>query len=97
MPLAARVGDLTSHGIPLAPGPGAATVLIGGMPAWRISDMHVCPLMNGVVPHVGGTVPIGSTSVFICGLPAVRMGDTVVEGGGGPNAIVSGCTSVIIG
>ncbi len=27
---AARVGDLTAHGTPLAPGPGCPTVLIGG-------------------------------------------------------------------
>jgi uncharacterized Zn-binding protein involved in type VI secretion len=32
---AARVGDLTAHGGALAPGPGAPTVFIGGMPAWR--------------------------------------------------------------
>lgn len=27
---AARVGDLTMHGAPIAPGPGAPTVIIGG-------------------------------------------------------------------
>ena len=27
---AARLGDTTSHGTPLAPGPGCPTVLIGG-------------------------------------------------------------------
>ena len=35
MGMAARVADTTAHGIPLAPGPGAATVMIGMMPAWR--------------------------------------------------------------
>ena len=35
MPMAARMGDQTSHGTPLAPGPGSVTVLIGGQPAWR--------------------------------------------------------------
>ena len=44
---AARVGDPTSHGTPLGPGPGAPTVLIGGKPAWRAgSDTHVCPLVR---------------------------------------------------
>jgi len=32
---AARLGDLTNHGTPLAPGLGSATVHIGGSPAWR--------------------------------------------------------------
>ena len=27
---AARLGDLTMHGMPIAPGPGAPTVIIGG-------------------------------------------------------------------
>ena len=48
---AARVLDLTSHGTPLGPGPGALTVLIGGFPAWRVgSDKHICPLFNGQAP-----------------------------------------------
>lgn len=98
MPLAARVADTTSHGTPLGPGPGCPTVLIGGMPAWRAgSDFHACPLLNGTVPHVGGTVAVGSATVLIGGLPAARQGDMITEGGGGPNLIVMGCPTVIIG
>lgn len=94
---AARVGDSTSHGTPLAPGPGCATVLIGGKPAWRAgSDTHVCPLSDGPKPHVGGVVAMGSTSVMIGGLPAARMGDQVVEAGA-PNAIAVGEPTVLIG
>jgi len=97
MPLAARVGDPTSHGTPLGPGPGSFNVLIGGMPAWRAgSDMHTCPLFNGPSPHVGGVVAVGSFTVFINDLPAARQGDMVVEAGP-PNAIVMGCPTVIIG
>jgi uncharacterized Zn-binding protein involved in type VI secretion len=97
MPLAARVGDMTSHGTPLGPGPGSFNVLIGGMPAWRATaDFHACPLVTGVVPHVGGVVAIGSVTVFINNLPAARQGDMVVEGGP-PNAIVMGCPTVLIG
>jgi uncharacterized Zn-binding protein involved in type VI secretion len=98
MPFAARVGDLTSHGTPLGPGPGSINVFIGGMPAWRAQiDVHACPLVNVLVPHVGGTVLMGSASVFINKLPTARQGDAVVEGGGGPNAIASGCPNVTIG
>jgi len=97
MPMAARVGDTTSHGTPLGPGPGSVNVLIGGMPAWRaLSDTHVCPLVTGVVPHVGGVVAVGSTTVLINNLPAARQGDQVVEAGP-PNAIAMGAPTVLIG
>jgi uncharacterized Zn-binding protein involved in type VI secretion len=94
---AARLGDQTSHGTPLGPGPGSLTVLIGGQPAWRAAaDAHVCPLVTGVVPHVGGVVAMGSTTVLVENLPAARQGDQVVEAGP-PNAIVVGCFSVLVG
>jgi uncharacterized Zn-binding protein involved in type VI secretion len=97
MPAAARVGDMTSHGTPLAPGPGSTDVLIGGMPAWRATaDFHACPLVTALVPHVGGVVSVGSATVLINNLPAARQGDVVVESGP-PNSIVMGCPTVIIG
>jgi uncharacterized Zn-binding protein involved in type VI secretion len=97
MPPAARLTDTTSHGTPLAPGPGCPTVLIGGMPAWRAaSDFHACPLVTGVVPHVGGVVAMGSATVLIGGLPAARQGDMIVESGP-PNSIALGEMTVMIG
>jgi uncharacterized Zn-binding protein involved in type VI secretion len=93
---AARVGDPTGHGTPLL-GPGCSTVLIGGQPAWRAgADFHTCPLANGPQPHVGGTVAMGSATVLIGGMPAARVGDQIVEAGG-PNPIVAGLASVLIG
>lgn len=97
MPPAARVGDITSHGTPLGPGPGSPNVLIGGMPAWRATaDLHNCPLSSGPVPHVGGVVIAGSVTVLINNLPAARQGDLVTEVGP-PNTIVMGCSTVLIG
>ena len=97
MPMAARIGDQTSHGTPLAPGPGSFNVLIGGKPAWRaISDVHTCPLVTLLVPHVGGVVTLGSTSVLINKLPAARQGDIITEAGP-PNTIAVGCPTVLIG
>ena len=95
---AARVGDSTSHGTPLSPGPGSSNVLIGGKPAWRVGmDTHSCPLVNpGGAPHAVGVVMSGSTSVLINGSPAVRMNDQVTESGP-PNSILSGETTVLIG
>ena len=97
MPPAARVGDMTSHGTPLGPGPGSVNVLIGGMPAWRASaDFHACPMLTGTVPHVGGTVAMGSATVMINNMPAARQGDMIIESGP-PNSITMGCPTVMIG
>lgn len=94
---AARLGDLTSHGTPLGPGPGSPNVLIGGKPAWRVVDLHVCPLTTPAgTPHTGGTVVLGSSTVLINGIPAVRLGDSIVESGP-PNTIVTGEPTVLIG
>ena len=41
MPPAARVGDMTAHPGVIT-GPGVATVLIGGMPAAVVGDLHTC-------------------------------------------------------
>jgi len=97
MPAAARVGDNTAHGTPLAPGAGSLNVLIGNQPAWRaVADTHACPLVTGVVPHVGGIVAKGSATVFINNFPAARQGDQIVEAGP-PNTIAVGLPTVIIG
>lgn len=96
MPPAATVGSLTSHGTPLAPGPGSLNVLIGGKPAWRvISDSHLCPIPPPA-PHGTGVVTMGSTTVFINGLSAARQGDTITESGP-PNVIIFGEPTVLIG
>lgn len=94
-----------------------------GMPAARIGDMHVCPMVTGVVPHVGGPIILGaptvltgkmpqsratdtcvcvgppdiiakgSMTVFVCKLPAARLGDMTAHGG----SIVVGLPTVLIG
>jgi uncharacterized Zn-binding protein involved in type VI secretion len=95
---AARVGDM--HACPMiTPGtppvphvggpilpPCAITVLIGSMPAARVSDRATC-----VGPP--DTILKGSMTVFICSLPAARVLDQTVHGG----AIVLGLPTVLIG
>ena len=67
------------------------------MPAARAGDMHVCPMVTGTVPHVGGPVlPPGEPTVLIGGMPAARVGD-MATCTGPPDAIVMGSTSVFIG
>ena len=68
-----------------------------GQPAARLTDMHVCPMVTGVVPHVGGPISgPGAPTVLIGGLPAARVGDLAVCVGP-PDAIVVGCFTVLIG
>jgi uncharacterized Zn-binding protein involved in type VI secretion len=67
------------------------------MPAARITDMHVCPMVTGVVPHVGGPIlPPGCVTVLIGMLPAARLTDmaTCV---GPPDLIIKGSATVMIG
>ncbi|MFT3933657.1 MAG: PAAR domain-containing protein [Chitinophagaceae bacterium] len=65
--------------------------------AARISDMHVCPMVTGVVPHVGGPVlPPGCVTVLIGNIPAARVGDMCVCTGP-PDSIILGSSTVLIG
>jgi uncharacterized Zn-binding protein involved in type VI secretion len=65
------------------------------MPAARITDMHVCPLLTVLVPHVGGPIlPPGGVTVLIGKLPAARVTDmaTCV---GPPDVIALGSFTVL--
>jgi uncharacterized Zn-binding protein involved in type VI secretion len=94
---AARLTDMTAHG-GLITGPGCPTVLIGKMPAARLTDLHVCPMVTPpAIPHVGGPIlGPGSPTVLIGKLPAATLGDmaTCV---GPPSTILLGCMTVLIG
>ena len=57
--------------------------------------MHVCALVTGVVPHVGGPVAMGAPTVLIGGLPAARVGDMAVCVGP-PDVIALGSFTVLI-
>lgn len=95
---AARLTDMhmcpmVTPGLPPIPhvggpivGPGAPTVLIGGLPAARVGDMCVC-----VGPP--DVIALGSFTVLIQGMPAARMGDMTAHGG----VIVLGYPTVLIG
>jgi uncharacterized Zn-binding protein involved in type VI secretion len=59
--------------------------------------MHVCPMVTGIVPHVGGPIlPPGCLTVLIGGLPAARVGD-MATCTGPPDVIAMGSTTVLIG
>jgi uncharacterized Zn-binding protein involved in type VI secretion len=64
-------------------------------PASRITDMHVCPMVTGIVPHGGGPIlPPGAVTVLIGGLPAARVGDMAFCVGP-TDAIVVGSPTVL--
>ena len=95
---AARAGDMhtcpmVTPGMPAVPHvggpvlpPGCPSVMIGGLPAARASDLCTC-----VGPP--DAIAMGSTTVLIGGMPAARLGDMTAHGG----VIVVGCPSVLIG
>ncbi|WP_395665437.1 PAAR domain-containing protein [Methylocella sp.] len=95
MPPAARLTDahvcpmvtvLVPHvGGPIV-APGAPTVLIGALPAARVTDVAICTGPPDMIA-------MGSTSVFINGLMAARIGDMTAHGG----VIVTGLPTVLIG
>ncbi len=65
--------------------------------AARVGDMHVCPIVTGTVPHVGGPVmPPGEPTVMIGGMPAARVND-MCTCTGPPDTIVMGSATVMIG
>jgi uncharacterized Zn-binding protein involved in type VI secretion len=65
--------------------------------AARVGDLHVCPMVTGVVPHVGGPIlPPGAPTVLIGGMPAARVGDMCVCAGP-PDSIIAGSSTVLIG
>jgi len=97
MPPAARIGDmhtcpLVTPGVPPIPhvgGPiatGAPTVMIGFMPAARVTDLSVCVGPPDMIAK-------GSPTVITVYLMQARLGDQTAHGG----VIVMGCPTVIVG
>ena len=65
--------------------------------AARLGDMHVCPMVAGNVPHVGGPVMnAAAATVIIGGLPAATLGD-MLTCTGPPDTIIKGSATVMIG
>ena len=93
MPPAARILDVTNHGGTVV-GPGQPTVLIGGMPAAVLMDMHVCPIPPIIhAPNVSPFIA-GSATVLIGGMPALRTTDSCLCGAmpaiGEPTVMIGG-------
>ena len=85
---AARISDLTAHGGLVTT--GFPMVLIGSLPAARLTDIHTCPL------HGGGPILTASFTVLVGGMPQARMMDqaTCI---GPPDIISTGAFTVLVG
>lgn len=70
-----------------------------GMPAARVGDMHVCPMVTpGVppIPHVGGPIlPPCAITVLTGGMPQARVTDMALCVGP-PDVIVIGAFTVLV-
>ncbi len=95
MPAAARLTDeqvcpADTAGVPHVGGPiigpGAPTVLIGGLPAAVVGDACACA-------GPPSTIISGSATVFFGGKPAARLNDKTSHDG----SIVTGLHTVLIG
>jgi uncharacterized Zn-binding protein involved in type VI secretion len=78
-------GVVPHVGGPILP-PCMPTVLTGGLPQARVSDMCTCVGPPDVIVK-------GSATVLVGNMPAARMGDMTAHGG----TIVLGCFTVLIG
>jgi uncharacterized Zn-binding protein involved in type VI secretion len=67
-----------------------------GQPAARIGDMHVCPMVTVLVPHVGGAITLGCPTVLVQGVPQARITDIAVCVGP-PNMVAKGSPTVLVG
>ncbi len=104
----AEAATITAAGTPGAPAAKATEKTTKATSAAMMSsmitssaggaDIHKC--LIPVLPpplHGPGVVVDGSQTVFINGLSACFMGNTIVEAFGPPNKIVMGCPTVLIG
>jgi uncharacterized Zn-binding protein involved in type VI secretion len=67
-----------------------------GPPAARITDMHICPMLTGPVPHVGGPIisPAAPT-VLIGKMPAAGLGSSAICVGP-PDSVVKASATVLV-
>ena len=65
-------------------------------PQSRVTDMHVCPMVTVLVPHVGGPIlPPGVPTVLVVGLPAATVTNMCLCVGP-PDVIVKGSSTVLV-
>ncbi len=104
---AAEAATIAAAGTPGAPAAKAAEESIKAAAAAQMgsmitsmaggADIHSCTTLLPIPPHGPGVVIDGSQTVLINGLPACRLGDTLLEAVGPPSKIVRGHMTALIG
>lgn len=92
---AARASDMTQHGGVIVP-PCSINTMIEMLPAARVTDLHVCPAVTVLVPHVGGPIVTGAPTILINFLPAARVMSLCVCVGP-PSMVTKGAQKTILG
>lgn len=69
-------------------------MLIGGLPASVLGDLHTCSFPPPAGPHPPSPMTAKAVTVLIGGSPAVTMGDL---SGCGASVLPPGCPTVLIG
>ena len=103
----AEAATLAAAGTPGAPAAKAAEETVKATAAAAMgsmisgaaggSDIHACTTPLPIPPHGPGVVIPPSATVMVQGMPAARMGDSILEAVGPPNTITKGEPTVIIG
>ena len=90
--------------LPLTIIKGQPNVLIGGLPAARVTDMTQPCILPGCVPAGPGIITLGSFTTIIGGMPAARINDMTTHAScvapiPGPvgQILPPGCPTVLIG
>jgi uncharacterized Zn-binding protein involved in type VI secretion len=73
---AARIGDATAHGNPLAPGPPSPDVIIGGQPAWwGCSPAALAGIMNAIASAAAEIAKASAAAAAAKGSPGGPAAD----------------------
>jgi uncharacterized Zn-binding protein involved in type VI secretion len=67
-----------------------------GQPAARITDIQTCPMVTGIVPHVGGPISLGCFTVLVSAMPQARISDMHICVGP-PGTLALGSPTVLVG
>jgi uncharacterized Zn-binding protein involved in type VI secretion len=85
-------GPIPHVGGPIT-GPGCPEVLIGGLPAARVTDLGMCTSPAGPLT-LPNAITVGSSTVMIGGLPAAYLGSEMEHPG---SLVTGGCPTVEVG
>jgi uncharacterized Zn-binding protein involved in type VI secretion len=68
-----------------------------GTPFSRVGDLHVCPAVTALVPHVGGPIlPPGHITLLVGALPVARA-TALCTCAGPPAPVPMGSPTVLVG